>query len=538
MGLLVIIGWHSNNNILVQVRPEFVPMQYNTALGFFLCGLLVLTVYLKKNGVSKIVACIVGFIGFVTLIQYIFDVNIGLDEFFIKHSITTNTSHPGRMAPNTAFCFVLIAVATLIHKFKLINLRVSSVLASLVFSLGLMALIGYFTNVESSYGWGRLTHMAAHTAFGFIVVGLGFTWLNWMREQELWKKYEANKQSWVFWLIPLLSLTLFFIDLSLPLGVAAGIPYVLLIMLGWFFKKKRAVINLALTASFLIVLGYFLSEQGGYVWIAITNRVFAIIIIWILAMLLYNIKLKERKLINSNLELDKKVLERTKELNLKNKELKQFAYIASHDLQEPLRTVLSFTELLDTNYTQYFDETGKKSMKFITEAALRMKELIKGLLDFSRIGTNKEKEQVDCNILLSEIQEDLALSITETNTTIQIEALPTINGYKTELRLLFQNLMSNAIKFKKDNVAPQIHIGIKEEENNKTFFVQDNGIGIPDEYKERIFMIFQRLNSDSKYKGTGIGLAHCQKIIEMHGGTIWVESQEGKGSVFYFNIPN
>ncbi|WP_200975190.1 PAS domain S-box protein [Echinicola sp. 20G] len=225
------------------------------------------------------------------------------------------------------------------------------------------------------------------------------------------------------------------------------------------------------------------------------------------------------------------------QLQTKNKELEQFAYVASHDLQEPLRTVTSFTELLAENYTHHFDETGQKSMQFISEATGRMRQLIKGLLDYSRIGRDKTINQIDCNQILKEIQSDLTSSILESKTKLLVKPLPKITGYLTEIRQLFQNLITNAIKFRREHVQPIIEVYAEDKIDHWVFAVKDNGIGIDEKHLNRIFIIFQRLHARNKYEGTGIGLAHCQKIVELHGGAIWVDSIVNEGSIFYFTVP-
>ncbi len=226
------------------------------------------------------------------------------------------------------------------------------------------------------------------------------------------------------------------------------------------------------------------------------------------------------------------------EIKRKNKELEQFVYIASHDLQEPLRTLSSFTKLLEKEYPMEKDENSSTYVRFINEATKRMSRLVKGLLDYSRIGATKELSEVDCNTLIMGVEDDLALTIGDTETILTIGNLPTIKGYTTELRLLFQNLISNAIKFRAKNRSPHISISAEIIPGFWKFSVKDNGIGIENQYHERIFAIFQRLHNQSEYKGTGIGLAHCRKVVEMHGGKIWVESIPTVGSTFYFTISN
>jgi len=232
-----------------------------------------------------------------------------------------------------------------------------------------------------------------------------------------------------------------------------------------------------------------------------------------------------------NLEL------KNKELELKNKELEQFAYVASHDLQEPLRTTSSFAELLQQQYQGKLDAKADKYLTFITQSSERMKVLIKDLLDYSRIGRKKEREVVDCNFIVQQVLADLDLAIKETKADINVESLPVFDGYPSEIKQLFQNLIINAIKFRKKNTGLQIKISAVKNNGNWEFICNDNGIGIEKEHSERIFIIFQRLHTRSEYEGSGIGLAHCKKIVELHGGEIWVNSAAGNGSTFHFTIP-
>ena len=243
-------------------------------------------------------------------------------------------------------------------------------------------------------------------------------------------------------------------------------------------------------------------------------------------------KAEEKKLVRSEANLELK----NKELELKNKELEQFAYVASHDLQEPLRTTSAFTELLLNQYHGRLDQKADQYLVFISQSIDRMKALIKDLLDYSRIGKKREWEKVDCNCVLNDVLADLDVAIKETQTIIQSGPLPVIKGYPTEIKQLFQNLVVNAIKFRKKDTAPEIKITAKDAEGNWEFWVSDNGIGIEAEHQERIFIIFQRLHTRNQYEGSGIGLAHCKKIVELHGGKLWVESKPGEGSTFYFTI--
>jgi len=224
------------------------------------------------------------------------------------------------------------------------------------------------------------------------------------------------------------------------------------------------------------------------------------------------------------------------ELEQKNLEMEQFVYIASHDLQEPLRTTSSFVKLLQKQYHGRFDEKADVYFKYLLEASERMKELIQNLLEYSRIGNKKELEQVNCNVVLQDVLADLDMAIKETGADIQYDSLPVINGYSTELKQLFQNLIANAIKFRKKETGPEINITVQKKESYWQFAFEDNGIGIAENHNEKIFAIFQRLHTRSEYEGSGIGLSHCKKIVELHHGKIWVESTPNKGSTFYFTI--
>jgi signal transduction histidine kinase len=228
---------------------------------------------------------------------------------------------------------------------------------------------------------------------------------------------------------------------------------------------------------------------------------------------------------------------RQQQLLSKNKELEQFTYIASHDLQEPLRSVTSFSQLLDEEYRDKIGEEGGQYLNFLMEASTRMRNLIKGLLDYSRLGREAQLVPIDTGKVVTEILVDLSTAIAESKAAITIDPLPTITGYETEFRQLMQNLMSNAIKFRRSGLDPAIHVSAKRKGNGWEFSVKDNGIGIESDHQEKIFLIFQRLHNRSLYEGTGIGLANCRKIVELHGGTIRVESIKGQGSNFYFTIP-
>jgi signal transduction histidine kinase len=254
-----------------------------------------------------------------------------------------------------------------------------------------------------------------------------------------------------------------------------------------------------------------------------------------------DIKAKRDELAIKNAELlavQKDLESKNKKFEQKNKELEQFAYVASHDLQEPLRTITGFIELFQQQYDGKLDDKADRYISYITQSSRRMRVLITDLLEYSRIGNKKQWQQVDCSIILSEVLADLDAAIGESGAMIGANPLPVITGYPTEIKSLFQNLISNSIKFRKKDIPPRISISAVQKDNAWQFCFADDGIGIAEEYHERIFVIFQRLHSRREYAGSGIGLAHCKKIVELHNGRIWLESELNKGTTFYFTISN
>lgn len=246
-----------------------------------------------------------------------------------------------------------------------------------------------------------------------------------------------------------------------------------------------------------------------------------------------------RSLIISNFRASKKndllhvVL---KDVKQKNVELEQFTYIASHDLQEPLRTINGLAVFLKQKYSQHLDERGHRSLQYLTEATARMQKQIRGLLDYSILGREQKESVIVLEDMLQAILKDLVAQVEATKATIKWDSLPAIRGNQAEIRLLFQNLISNALKFQPPGQCPSVHITAAQNEQFWSFKVKDNGIGIQPRYQKKIFTMFHRTHARSKYNGVGIGLAHCYKIVHLHGGAIWIESKLNSGSIFHFTI--
>jgi PAS domain S-box-containing protein len=225
------------------------------------------------------------------------------------------------------------------------------------------------------------------------------------------------------------------------------------------------------------------------------------------------------------------------ELARSNAELEQFAYVATHDLQEPLRAVASCVQLLQARYEGQLDERAQEFISHAVDGTKRMETLINDLLAYSRISTHaKPFLPTDCEMVLREALANLTVAIAESGAVVTQDELPTVSGDATQLTQLFQNLIGNAVKFRGERLS-RIHVGAVCQNGEWRFSVTDNGIGLEPQYFERVFLVFQRLHTRKKYKGTGIGLAICKKVVERHGGRIWVESQPDRGAAFCFTIP-
>jgi light-regulated signal transduction histidine kinase (bacteriophytochrome) len=289
---------------------------------------------------------------------------------------------------------------------------------------------------------------------------------------------------------------------------------------GWYAGRICALLSSSLV---LFVLLYEITKLYAQLVRAVLAR----------AELLAILDKKNQALEAANAEL----AQRSQELMRSNAELEQLAYIASHDLQEPLRMVVSYLQLLEQRYGGQLDSDAHEFIEFAVDGATRMQALIDDLLTYSRVGTRAQPLQpTDCMAVVEVVIRSVRVAIKESGTRVTYDPLPTVAGDATQLMQLFQNLIANAIKFRRDQ-GPEIHIHAEPEDGFWRFSVQDNGIGIAPEYFDRIFVMFQRLHSRSTYSGTGIGLAICQKIVERHGGRIWVESTPGTGSTFQFTLP-
>ena len=315
----------------------------------------------------------------------------------------------------------------------------------------------------------------------------------------------------------------------------------------WFASRNVAVMMCLMSA----VVEFWANAAAGRTyshslisfWNSAVSFWFFLLYVLVLSMLktAYKTKIKliaELRDSYAELERTKEDLERkSQELARSNDDLKEFAYAASHDLQEPLRIIRGYVQLLAKRYKGKLDADADDFIKYAVEGVGRMQRLIKDLLEYSRLGiTGETLKPSECTELVERALANLQVAIQESGAEVTYDPLPAIAVDPSQLSRVFQNLIGNAIKFH-GGVAPRVHISSERRGEEWVFSVRDNGIGMDPDQSERIFMIFQRLHTREEYDGTGIGLAICKKIVERHGGRIWVESEEGKGSTFYFTIP-
>lgn len=269
----------------------------------------------------------------------------------------------------------------------------------------------------------------------------------------------------------------------------------------------------------------------------IFGSVTSITIFGIIALFLSLTNSKLTKEVDDKQRAERRLETQAKELARSNQELEQFAHIASHDLQEPLRMVSSYTTLLERRYKDKLDSDANEFIGYAVDGAKRMQTQINDLLAYSRITTQANSlESTDCSSIFDTAMANLVVSIAKNGATVTRDPLPTLHTDASQLVSVFQNLIANGIKYHGDQ-PPTVHVSAVASEEDWLFSIKDNGIGIEGEFADRIFDIFQRLHSKSEYSGTGIGLAICKKVIERHGGRIWVESEPPNGSTFFFTLP-
>lgn len=344
------------------------------------------------------------------------------------------------------------------------------------------------------------------------------------------------------WLYIISDLTIWLAYFTIPIFILAFVfkkPDIPLPKVFWLFGAFILACGLTHLMDAIIFWwpAYRLSALIRFITAVVSlGTVFALIKFFPMALKLttsdeFNAEIKKRKAAEEKLQAV------NTEIKIKSKEVERFAYIASHDLQAPLNSFKQLLKLSEKKSKEIDDDELKEFMTYLGKSAERMDELVKGLLSYSRVGQEAgEIELVDLNQTLSEVLADLQSSISSLDVKVVAEQMPTIYGRKLALRLMFQNLIGNAIKFHHPDRTPHVTISSKEHADHWEFSVADNGLGIAEKELDQVFEIFRRASSAKGIKGTGIGLAHCQKIAEIHHGKIWVTSTVGEGSTFHFTV--
>jgi signal transduction histidine kinase len=478
--------------------PSAVAMNPTTAVVFICAGISLWRqvgngerIAANRDRFAQALAAVVALAGLLRLFDYAFNLPFHLEDVFLTQPTDRFTGYqPSEMAPNTAFNFLVCGVALLMLDTQLHNdIFPGQWFIAPAGLVALLALIGYSYKILSLYRVGMANPMALETAVCFAALCLGF--MAARPRQGIMTVLTSKTTSGVLArrLIP----------------AAILVPWVL---------------------GALIILG----EQKGYY-----GREYAISVFAIASIVIFT------SLIGWNAELLSRAEERLRktraELERSNAELQEFASVASHDLSEPLRMVVSYLELLADRTRGKLDPQAQEFIRAAMDGSLRMQALIRDLLTYARVDARGGKfEPTDCEEAFRVAARNLKLAIEETRAAVSYEHLPMVMGDPVQLTQVFQNLVGNALKFHGTG-EPKVDVEAHRQNGEWVFSIKDNGIGIDPKYFERIFVIFQRLHTRREYPGTGMGLAICKRIIERHGGRLWVESTPGEGSTFLFTLP-
>jgi signal transduction histidine kinase len=525
IGFIALYGWALQIGWMKSVVPGLVEMKANTAFGLIFASTSYWLLVAAERGtrrfyIGRLLALLTALIGLVTGIEYLTGWNLHIDEMIFSESPNAiATSSPGRMAPATVVSFVAIGLALpLLDWEPRRDYRPAQWLGLFVGLVAMLAIAGYIYNVPALYSSMRNVEIALNTAVAlFLLSGA------------------------VLFARPRCGIARVFTGSGSGSQAARRfLPAVFLVplVLGWLLLQGE-------------LAGYYGMEFGLALFTTASAVVFAVLT-WLSAGEL-NAEHERRnraeaELRDANASLEARVAERTatlqlaiQELRRSNEELAQFANIASHDLQEPLRMVASYTQLLARRYKGKLDADADDFINFAVDGAERMQRLIHDLLAYSKIGVGEPVlGEVSGEKALQQALANLKRTIEDSAAEVTHDPLPVMQADETQLIQLFQNLIGNGIKYQSAGNVPKIHVTAAKEgkdgEDGCVISVSDNGIGIEPRYFERIFGMFERLHKRDEYAGTGIGLAMCKKIVERWGGAITVKSQPGKGSIFTFTL--
>ena len=511
LGAMVLLGWYLHEPALIQVSPAFVPMQYNTALGFALAGLALLGLAWSKPGLAKVAGSVTLVIGALTLIEYIFATDLNIDQLFMEHYIDNSSSNPGRMAPNTALCFSLTGIAVLLtslyHDRKTMSTW-CAIFGALIISLGITALAGYMIGVEGAYGWGHMTRMAIHTSAGFTFLGLGLISYSWGISQSMFP--EKVLPAWLPQVIGITGLTITF---ALWQAVSAKEQRMISEMgeaVANFSDESLLLFGLLLTIAILLIsfgLAYFLFKQ---------------------------------KLAEAEIKAEKTRADEA------NQAKGAFLANMSHELRTPMNAILGYSEMLIEDAEGLEQDNFAADLKKINQAGNHLLSLINDVLDLSRVESGKMDaypEDIDLNEMIDEVSATALPLFEQNNNTLVIdrgEALGIAHQDLTKLRQNLFNLLSNAAKFTHEGtITLHVSRAVKDGVDWLTLSVSDTGIGIAKDKIDHVFEEFAQADGSTTrdYGGTGLGLAISRRFCELLGGDLSATSEAGKGSTFTMRIP-
>jgi signal transduction histidine kinase len=492
-GYHVFLGWMFNIHVLKGPAVGFSTMKMNEAICSVLAGGALFLLQMKRGVVSarwrmviQFCAGITGFLAILTLLQYLFGLNFGIDRWGLPPGVE---SIAGRMALTSALGFLMIGTSLVVVD-QPGRHRWAETLALIAAAISLVAIAGYLYQAEAFQG-----QMPLYAAVVIFLVSGGILFAR--ADRGLMAKVTSNSFGGIM-ARRLLPATLF-------------IP----ILLGWFQHEGYRA-------------GLY-SKESGLALFTVADVSLFLLVIWWGVNSLHRMDTKRR-------QAEQELQATAAKLARSNADLEQFAYVASHDLKEPLRAISGSVQILQERYRNKLDKEADEVIKHTVDGATRMQTLIDDLLTYSRLAMRDAPlETTDCARILRESLTNLEHSIKESKAIITHDPLPVINADATQLLQVFQNLISNAIKYRGERTL-KIHVGVEDKTIEWLFSIRDNGIGIAPQYATRIFRIFQRLHTRKEYSGTGIGLAVCKKIVERHGGRIWVESEPEEGSTFYFTL--
>lgn len=518
MGAVDMVAWWARWSGLLTINAGQ-SMKIDTALAFLLIGAALAVT--ASRGTMMPLRWAGGFtvaLAAAVLVEHGTQTNLHIDQLLAEDYLATSGA-PGRMAANTAACFVAIGVALLVWRPHSARWRTAPLLLAVgvVAVVALTCTIGYMLGSTQATAWGGVTAMAVTTAAAMCIVAAGLLCLS-ASTTRLQHAAEA---------------------LAVGIGVATvavcGVVWQSLVHARTSGHEiaavdaGRAALVVSMISGVSLALTTWLAQRAADQRRAAVRHA---------AELRDEVARRTRAeadLLRQRSQLDR----RNQDLDRSNTELEQFAYAASHDLAEPLRAISGPVSLLARRYSGQLDADADSYIEFAVDGCQRMQTLINDMLAFSRVGRmNAEFSEVDLNEVAKAVVADMQATITESGAILTIGTLPTVHGSPTELRSALQNLVSNAIKFATPGTVPRVDIAAECDGAAWRLTVTDNGIGVPERHRERIFEMFKRLHSRDEYPGTGIGLALVKKIVERHGGAVGVEDNpNGQGSRFWFTLP-